>query len=334
MLQLSPTTASIKRRSGLSFLLIAFIALGSTAVASEKAAQAEQVLQEAIAKNDIRGLPSFEMKASVKLDNYGHPIEGSYSLLWNGPDQWREEISVPGYSEIKVADKNAILVKRTTEYLPWQINLLHGLLGYDQFLKVGGNEKVKQIRDREIRAVKVTCVEIAGQLTSRQVCVDPSNGALVRELPFVDENLTLVGTKEFPFSLSYMDHGKLLAEATVTELKTPAQFPESAFDRPAGGVSTPKCDVEKVHSGKLIARVNPTYPAAQRMARVQGTVLLYAVIGTDGMPHNIEVISSVDPALDRSALEAVQQWRYEPYTCNGVPVEVESTVQVNYSLAR
>ena len=49
------------------------------------------------------------------------------------------------------------------------------------------------------------------------------------------------------------------------------------------------------------------------------------------MLYGLEVISSVDPALDRSALEAVQQWRYDPYVCNGVPVEVESTVQVNYS---
>ena len=51
------------------------------------------------------------------------------------------------------------------------------------------------------------------------------------------------------------------------------------------------------------------------------------------MLHSLEVVSSVDPALDRSAFEAVRQWRYDPYMCNGVPVEVESMVQVNYSLA-
>ena len=120
--------------------------------------------------------------------------------------------------------------------------------------------------------------------------------------------------------------------ATITELRTPAQFSSSVFDPPAGGVSKPKCDGENIRSGKLVTRVNPLYPAAARMAHLQGRVKLYAVIGTDGMPHNLEVISSVDPALDNSALQAVQQWRYEPYMCKDVPVEVQTTVQVNYSL--
>jgi TonB family protein len=116
-------------------------------------------------------------------------------------------------------------------------------------------------------------------------------------------------------------------------MKTPAQFDVSAFDPPTGGISAPKCDASHVRSGRLVTRVNPVYPAAQRSARAQGTVHLYGVIGTDGMLHGLEVVSGVDPALDRSALEAVQQWRYDPYMCNGVPVEVESMVQVNYSLA-
>ena len=234
---------------------------------------------------------------------------------------------------LQVAGKGAVSVSRTTKYMPWQISLVHDLLGYDQNLKLRENEKVKQIRDREIRGIKASCVEIAGKFGSRQICIDPSNTALVRELPFADGNFTPVGAKEFPFSLSYVGHEKTIAEARVTEMRTPAQFDVSAFDPPTGGISTPKCDASHVHSGRLIARMNPVYPAAQRSLHVQGTVQIYGVIGTDGMLHGLEVISSVDPALDRSALEAVQQWRYDPYVCNGVPVEVESTVQVNYRLA-
>jgi TonB family protein len=332
MPQVSPISLFVKHRSRLGILLIALIASANAFAASDKAMQGEQMLQAAIAKNDIRELPSFEMKASLKLDNYGHPIDGTYSLLWNGPNQWREEINLPGYSEIQVTGKDVASVKRTTQYMPWQINLIHDILGYDQKLKLGENEKVKQIRNREIHGIKVSCVEITGKFGSRQVCTDPSNGALIRELPFVDGKLTTVAEKQFPFSLSYVDHEKILAEATITELKTPVQFSTSEFDPPAGGVSKPKCDGEKIQSGRLVTRVNPTYPSAQRMARVQGTVKLYGVIGTDGMLHGLEVVSSVDPALDSSALQAVQQWRYEPYTCNGVPVEVESVVQVNYSL--
>jgi TonB family protein len=329
---MSPTSAFGKLCPPLLVFLIALITSASAFAASEKSIKGEQMLQEAILKNDIRDLPSFEMKASVRLDNHGHPVDGSYWLLWNGPDQWREEITFPGYSEIQLTGKDAVSVKRTTEYMPWQIDLLRNLLGYGQDLRLRANERVKQIHNREIRAIKASCVEVAGKFVPRQVCIDPSNGALVRELPLVDANLTTVGPKEFLFSLSYVDHGKILAVATITELRTPAQFSVSVFDPPAGGVSKPKCDGDNIRAGKLVTRVNPVYPAAQRMAHLQGTVKLYAVIGIDGMPHNLEVISSVDPALDNLALQAVRQWRYEPYMCKDVPVEVQSTVEVNYSL--
>jgi TonB family protein len=333
MLRVTATSAYIKRCSVLHLFLIALMASATALEASDKTVEAEQLLQDAITKNNIRELPSFEMKASLKLDNYGHPVEGSYLLLWNGPDQWREEINVPGYSEIKVAGKDVVSVKRTTQYLPWQISLLHGLLDYGHGLKLRQDEKVKEIRIQEVRGIEASCVEIAHKFAPRQVCIDPSNGTLVRELPFVDRNFIPVGTKMFPFSLSNIDHEKTLAAATVSELKTPAEFSASAFDPPAGAVSMPKCEADKVHSGRLVARVNPVYPAAQRYAHVEGIVKLYAVIGTDGMLHNLEVVSRVDPALDSSALEAVRQWRYEPYICNGTPVEVESVVQVNFSLA-
>jgi len=177
MPQMSPTSAFGKLRPPLLVFLIALIASASAFAASEKSIKGEQMLQEAILKNDIRDLPSFEMKASVRLDNHGHPVDGSYWLLWNGPDQWREEITFPGYSEIQLTGKDAVSVKRTTEYMPWQIDLLHNLLGYGQDLRLRANERVKQIHNREIRAIKASCVEVAGKFVPRQVCIDPSNGS-------------------------------------------------------------------------------------------------------------------------------------------------------------
>ena len=74
--------------------------------ASDKAKQdAVALIQEAEARTDIFALPTFVMKADLRLDNQGKPIEGKYLLLWNGPDHWREEISVPGYRQIQVGGK-------------------------------------------------------------------------------------------------------------------------------------------------------------------------------------------------------------------------------------
>lgn len=88
-----------------------------------------------------------------------------------------------------------------------------------------------------------------------------------------------------------------------------------------------------VEAAKLIHRVVPVYPDAAKSADVQGIVVLHAVIGMDGRPLSLRVMNSqIDPALAKSAVEAVSQWRYTPTLLNGEPIEIDTTIQVNYTL--
>jgi protein TonB len=87
-----------------------------------------------------------------------------------------------------------------------------------------------------------------------------------------------------------------------------------------------------VSQGLLIHKVQPAYPPLARQARIQGTVVLQALIGKDGAIQNLHVVSG-HPMLTGSALDAVKQWRYKPYFLNGEPVEVETTINVNFTLA-
>ncbi|HWR35841.1 MAG TPA: energy transducer TonB [Clostridia bacterium] len=83
--------------------------------------------------------------------------------------------------------------------------------------------------------------------------------------------------------------------------------------------------------GNLVRRIEPAYPAKARLARVQGPVLLAAVIDADGNIANLKVISG-HPFLAEAALDAVRQWRYRPYVLNGVPIEVETQITVVFTL--
>jgi protein TonB len=67
------------------------------------------------------------------------------------------------------------------------------------------------------------------------------------------------------------------------------------------------------------------------MSRVEGTVILEAVIGVDGTVQDVRVLRSI-PLLDASAIEAVHQWRFTPTLLNGEPVAVVMTVTVTFSL--
>jgi protein TonB len=87
-----------------------------------------------------------------------------------------------------------------------------------------------------------------------------------------------------------------------------------------------------VSQGLLVKRVQPNYPPLARQARIQGTVVLHAVISKDGSIENLTLVSG-HPMLAPAAIDAVKQWRYKPYLLNGEPVEVDTEVQVNFTLA-
>lgn len=84
-----------------------------------------------------------------------------------------------------------------------------------------------------------------------------------------------------------------------------------------------------VSTGHLINKVEPLYPPLARSARIQGQVVLTAIISKDGTIEDLRVLSG-HPLLIQAALDAVRQWRYKPYLLNGEPVEVETTVTVNF----
>jgi len=86
-----------------------------------------------------------------------------------------------------------------------------------------------------------------------------------------------------------------------------------------------------VAQGLLLHQVAPVYPDIARQRMVQGTVVLKAIIGKDGRIKDLKPVSGPKDLYD-SAIGAVQQWRYRPYTLNGEPVEVDTTINVNYKL--
>jgi len=89
--------------------------------------------------------------------------------------------------------------------------------------------------------------------------------------------------------------------------------------------------VSVLESARLIHRPRPDYPLLAKLAHVQGTVRLEAIIGTDGRIQNLKVIGG-HPLLVNAALQAVAQWRYQPTLLNGEPVEVQTEIDVNFRL--
>ena len=87
-----------------------------------------------------------------------------------------------------------------------------------------------------------------------------------------------------------------------------------------------------VTSPRLIHKVEPKYTKRAKKEKVKGTVSLAAVVNSQGVPENIEVVKGLDLDLDAEAVRAASQWRFEPAQRKGKPVAVNIKIEVNFRL--
>ena len=172
----------------------------------------------------------------------------------------------------------------------------------------------------EVRVVKV-------------VQTDIENGQL-RTPTKIPQKVAMIKEEEAPPPVSSM--GGVMGGV-------PGGVPGGSMGGVLGGIlsstptAAPKLAVQRVRvsqgvsEGNLISQMKPPYPPMAKMARVQGAVVLQALISKQGTIQNLRVVSG-HPMLVQAALDAVKQWRYRPYLLNGEPVEVETQITLNFSL--
>ena len=102
----------------------------------------------------------------------------------------------------------------------------------------------------------------------------------------------------------------------------------ASADLPAGVYRTGS----GVTAPKLVSKSEPEYTEGARAGKVQGTTVLQVDIQPDGVASNFEIIRSLEPGLDRKAIESVQRWRFNPGSKDGAPVTVRATIEVNFRL--
>lgn len=113
----------------------------------------------------------------------------------------------------------------------------------------------------------------------------------------------------------------------------------AAPDKHTGGAATKSENDEQVYSPgadvkppKLVHYVEPSFSPSSKEAFVEGVVKISTVVATNGEPTDLHVTASLNSEEDRTAIEAVTQWRFEPGTKSGRPVKVKVMVEVDFHL--
>ena len=198
----------------------------------------------------------------------------------------------------------------------------------DWFTHTFGQEKGKNLAGKYASSFKpskqqfeMLCVELgkqAGEVSVEKVDVAKKYGVLPSSLDEYHANWKKTddsaGPDSQPIGVFYYIDGKFRLDGSFREIQV---------------LSANKTG--PITLGKLISRVQPVYPDAARKLRIQGTVAINVIVRKDGTV-SVQNVGTGHPLLAPAAVEAVQQWRYEPTTVNGEPVDIQTKVYVVFAL--
>ncbi|MGB8260849.1 MAG: energy transducer TonB [Terracidiphilus sp.] len=352
----------------LSRLLVTLaLTTGAVAVAQTPASppaaaptDARGLLDAAAAYYDFNAaeLKPWHLKATYQIyDLKGDPAEqGTWERWWASPKVHRTSLTRAGATRTEWATADGKRYsKETGEPLKYFERSLEGLLlsplpGRNE---IDSPRTVLDMRTVPAGPAKLSCVRVAFQwerdgkpqtptaTAGDHYCFDPQ--LLVLSVKYWSNSLTAefgqivkAQGRYLPKQIVVFGGKQRIFSLTVDTIE--GMNPADAALTPDAGLApvsdSTKSVTAKVATGWLMTKTQPVYPVGAKMAGAQGTVVLAAVIGADGKVHDLEALASPSPLLTQSALDAVKQWVYKPYLANGEPVEVETLVNVIYTLGQ
>lgn len=329
---------------------------------------AQARLVEAIHRNGLNpsDTPAWHLKLNYQsFDANGTATDkGTFEEFWAGEKKYKRIYTVGGASQTEFQTETGLMI--AGDGTP-----SHAALSFRSvFIRSGLEEKRASrlsldVRQKEADGIGLQCFKSGpspAQQLSAQIplgeedCFDAQSSALVSKIhvPGVSEEhfehpQTFLGNF-VPGDVQILRGGRLLGTVHLETIEAIGEVRDADFapspdahvvTRQVKTVATREDGSLPVLSNMAISAgvaqrqlrksVPPEYPLVAKAARVSGTVVLQAIIGKDGLIHDLKAVSG-PPMLVQAALDAVQQWEYEPYRLNGEPVEVLTTINVVFQL--
>jgi len=302
-------------------------------------------------------LKPWHLKATYQLyDEKGGPSEqGTYEYWWASPKVYRSTWTRPGatHTDWHTADDKQAYLATGAALKFFEYKLQSALLS--PLPEPGDLDPAKVRLERQVigsKDAKSPCLMVIPLMPQygkiQQVplglfptyCFDQEQPALRASYAF--GRATMQFNKIAKVQNRYLAREVLIFEGKNRILS--ATVDSLTYLNPTNSALTPSTGAKDVNLdkvpisaavavGSLVKKQFPIYPQDAKDAYVSGTVVLQATIGTDGGIHDLRVVSTPWPSLAASALWSVSHWEYKPYLLNGEPVEVETTINVIYSLS-
>jgi TonB family protein len=318
------------------------------------------------------GGQSWHLKASYKTyDEQGNAKDqGVFEEFFVSPTKYKSSYSSTGFSQTTYGTEKGRLQSGSPVFPSFTLSFLRPafvlhlppaaqMANYDLAAEPreidGANDlcvsmKTKPASPDAPAQIRQTSCFDAGTNFLRMILAPASQTAIKRSRPISFQGRSLPGDFELDYAgkIALSAHLEIIEPVTANDddvflpppdavLLQPMKIPNAgiAGTSPSFGISPGVGTVtisQGVAIGLLLQHDAPVYPPIAKAARVQGTVVLLATLSKTGQIKNLRVISG--PAmLQQAAMDAVKQWVYKPYLLNGEPVEVQTTVNVNFKLS-
>lgn len=325
-------------------LIVRSFCSAATRDPSELAARLQAAHQESSLEDPA--LAPWHLQLSIHLfDEKGKPAGDGTIEEWWTPGRDRREYNTPAYKATEVRDGEKLYRTKGAGTPPYLLSLLRSQAVNPVALD---NEDTShaELRKQSFGKVPLECIMLSQPIERAAFaplglfptyCFDPGKDDLRASFEFGDQTILrnrmgtfqkrLVGTQ-----VSVLSGTTTIASSEISKLETFSPSTNETTGDLEELNASPVRVGSGVMAGKAISRAQPVYPASAKANRVAGTVVLHAIIGTDGHIHRLRIVSAPDPVLALSAIAVVRQWTYTPYLLAGAPVEVETTINVNYAL--
>jgi hypothetical protein len=319
--------------------LLGLLASYSSALHSSKAPaddggqdEAEKLLRQAEELTDIRssGNHAFRLAARVKLFEGKRQIrEGTYDLYWRSPTDWRDQLRIDDFSQVRTAVADTLYLTRSATGLSLEVFNVLKLLDFPNLLRASPEQTARRLRNETRNGSPERTFEVAppGLPASKTVFLDGSSpiptGARYKgsHFEYKFENYAEFSGRQFPRTLTEVESNRPVIQVQVQELAE-ASIDASPFAIPQDALWQSWCPHPKLARPVFDGKEHPI-PSPLRNGALEDPVVVYGVIGTDGRLHNLKIIKSASRGVDSYWLNEMRQARFYPASCEEVQIEQE-----------
>jgi TonB family protein len=328
-----------------------FVALASDARAEDPTALIEK-LHRATALNSIDDatMKPWHLKLSFQLfDAKGNPAEkGMIAEWWEGPSNEKTVYTSPSYTSTEIRTKDGFYRSKGTSYVPSFLESILRQVVNPMPTEPDIVDSKPDLRKETFGKAAMDCIMLAQQIKNvayaplglfPTYCFDRDTDSLRVSYDFGSQ--LIVRNKLGRFQQRSVAVDQTILQNSITTITGHVEALESIVPNESElarseGLEKVNPEPTMVASGVVrglkISGTDPLYPQISRRDHVSGTVILRALIGSDGHIHSLKVISTPDANLAIASLTAVRQWTYKPYLLNGEPVAVDTQITVNFAI--